>query len=95
MEGLTREELKQIVAEAVIIALNRTRKKTSANNVEETLNFEEALEYLRSRNCVNSKSSLYKMDFRIIPYQIIARRRVYMLSDLKRYADRILGSKTA
>lgn len=96
MENLTRYELQQIIADAVADAIGRiTSKHNAPSKGNETMNFEEALDYLRSRNCVNTKSTLYKIDGKIIPYKIIGRRRVYYLADLRRYADRKLGLKTA
>ena len=96
MENITRHELQQIIADAVADAIGRiTSKRNATAKGNETMNFEEALDYLRSRNCVNTKSTLYKMDQNVIPYKIIGRRRVYYLADLRHYADRILGPKTA
>lgn len=89
MEGLTREELRQMMAEVVREELADIRPQIRRKS-DDTLSFEEALSYLKSRHCVGSKSALYKMSDRVIPYLIVGRRRVYYMRDLKQYADKKL-----
>uniref|UniRef100_UPI00405798B7 hypothetical protein n=1 Tax=Alistipes sp. TaxID=1872444 RepID=UPI00405798B7 len=92
MGEITIDDLRQVVAEVVREELSNLATKIDRKDKEE-LGFDEALAYLKKRRCVNSKSKLYKLTERDIPYVTVGRRRVYKMADLRHYAERKL--KTA